>query len=94
MVGGPITHVQTPLYRWERPISGPDGGPFLYRIYIYHSTHAAHNMYYTVGWVDFRLFFTFLTKVPLRFVIYLPKGPKIAKKNFFDPVTLKKVIPG
>jgi hypothetical protein len=36
-----------------------------------------------VGWVDFGLFFTFSTKVPLRFVTYLSKVPKIAtKKNF------------
>jgi hypothetical protein len=42
--------------------------------------------YCTLGWVDFGLF-TFSTKVPLRFVIYLPKLPKIAKKNIFDPVT-------
>jgi hypothetical protein len=46
---------------------------------------------YTVGWVDFRLF-TFSTKVPLRFVIYLRKVPKIAKKKFFDPVTASSLI--
>jgi hypothetical protein len=34
-----------------------------------------------VGSIDFWLFFTFSTKVPLRFVTYLPKVPKIAKKN-------------
>jgi hypothetical protein len=37
--------------------------------------------YCTLGWVDFGLF-TFSTKVPMRFVIYLPKLPKIAKKIF------------
>jgi hypothetical protein len=34
-------------------------------------------------WVDFGLFFTFSTKVPLGFVTYLSKVPKIATtKNF------------
>jgi hypothetical protein len=36
--------------------------------------------HYILGWDDFWLFFTFSTKVPLRFVTYLPKVPKIAKK--------------
>jgi hypothetical protein len=45
-----------------------------------------------LGWVDFRLFFTFSTKVPLRFVIYLPKVPKIAKKKFFYPVTASSLV--
>jgi hypothetical protein len=36
-----------------------------------------------VGWVDFWTFFTFSTKVPLRFVTYLRKVPKIGGKIFF-----------
>jgi hypothetical protein len=42
---------------------------------------------YTLGWVDFGLFFTFSTKVPLRFVTYLPEVPKKAKTIFW-PVDL------
>jgi hypothetical protein len=49
-----------------------------------------HNVLYTrVGW--FWTFFTFSTKVPLRFVAYLPKVPKIAKKCF-DPVTSSSLV--
>jgi hypothetical protein len=36
-------------------------------------------------------FFTFSAKVPLRFVIYLPKVPKIAKK-ISDPVTASSLV--
>jgi hypothetical protein len=35
---------------------------------------------------------TFLTKGPLRFVTYLSKVPKIAKKNFFDLVTASSLV--
>jgi hypothetical protein len=42
-----------------------------------------------VGW--FWTFFKFSTKVPLRFVTYLPKVPKIAKKNL-DPVTASSLV--
>jgi hypothetical protein len=40
----------------------------------------------------FWTFFTFSTKVPLGFVTYLPKIPKIAKKNLFDPVTSSSLL--
>jgi hypothetical protein len=36
--------------------------------------------HWDLGWVDFGLFFAFSTKVPLRFVTYLPKVPKTATK--------------
>jgi hypothetical protein len=39
---------------------------------------------------DFGL--TFSTKVPLRFVAYLPKVPKISKKKLFDPVTASSLV--
>jgi hypothetical protein len=38
------------------------------------------NILFALGWVDFGLFLTFSTKVPLGFVTYLPKVPKIAKQ--------------
>jgi hypothetical protein len=38
------------------------------------------------------IFVTFSTKVPLRFVTYLPKVQKIAKKNFVDPVTSSSLV--
>jgi hypothetical protein len=43
----------------------------------------------TVGWVDFGLIFKFSTKVPvpLRFITYLPKLPKIATTKIFNLVT-------
>jgi hypothetical protein len=37
-------------------------------------------------------FFTFSTKVPLRFVTYLPKVRKIEKNFFFDPVTASSLV--
>jgi hypothetical protein len=54
------------------------------------STHPSVQC--TLGWIDFWLFFTFLTKVPLRFVTYLPKVPRIAKKILFDPVTASSLV--
>jgi hypothetical protein len=42
-------------------------------------------LYNRVGW--FWTCFTFSTKVPLRFLTYISKVPKIAKQNFFDPLT-------
>jgi hypothetical protein len=47
------------------------------------STSATTVVVVVVGWVDFGLFFTFSTKVPLRFVTYLPKVLKIATTKIF-----------
>jgi hypothetical protein len=52
----------------------------MYDFIHFFSTSINALIHCRVGW--FWTFFTFSTKVPLRFVIYLPKVPKIAKKMF------------